>query len=610
MEKQKLVNQALDSFDPSGHYKREQIPELASWDLSLIFTSDEAWEKTFTDFKSELEGAAAYAGLLARSAQDLLAGLNQQEKLYRKAEKLMLYAHLKKDQDQTNQTYLAMSSRVSQLIAELSGKLAFMQPELASIPKESYEQFIASEPKLEVYRQFFDNILRRKAHTLSEKEESLLAKAGDVFDAGAEIFSSFSNADLKFPQVEIAGEAVRISQANFVPLLENRDRSIRQEVFSKYYGTYKQFSNTLALTLQKQVKQDNYLAAVRGHQSARAAALFNNAIKEEVYDQLLATVENHLTLLHDYVSLRKTKLGLSDLHCYDLYVPLLKETDFKFKPSQAMEIVKEALAPLGQEYLEGLDQAFDERWIDWFTNQGKRSGAYSSGSTYDSRPYILLNWQGNLDSLYTLIHELGHSMHSHFSDRQAYINSSYSIFLAEIASTTNENLLTHYLLSRETDPARRLFIINHYLDGFKGTVFRQTQFAKFEHLIHQAEQAGQPLTAAYLNETYGQINREFYGPDLYQDPEISWEWMRIPHFYYNYYVYQYATGFSAATSFARSILAGGKDERDAYLGFLKAGSSDYPLQVLQKAGLDMTKAEPIESALASFKEYLELFKEG
>lgn len=602
-------NEILDGFDPSKNWEREDLPEQGTWDLTKIFPDDEAWSRAFDEMKVLLETADKYAGKLSESADQLLAALRHYEKIVRKAEVLGLYAHLKKDQNQANSEYAAMEAKTSQLFARLGGKLAFMKPELTEIDLQVFESFVEDNEDLKLYKHYFDNIVRHKDYVLSEVEETLLAKAGDTFDAGAEVFSIFSNADLKFPKVRLENaEEIEITQANYISLLENKNRDLRKEVFEKYFATYKQFENTLALTLQKQVKQDNYLAEVRGHKDARAAALFNNAIPEKVHNQLLETVSNNLDLLHRYVAIRKESLAVDELHCYDLYTSMVEDVDFSFTPSQAQELVIDALQPMGPEYIKAIEEAFSERWIDWFPNQGKRSGAYSSGATYDALPYILLNWQGNLNSVYTLIHELGHSVHSYFSDTQPYLYSSYSIFLAEIASTANENLLTDYLLKKEKDPARRRYIINHYLDGFKGTVFRQTQFAKFEHLIHQADQNGTPLTADYLNKSYGQINSEFYGPSLYPDEEISTEWIRIPHFYFNYYVYQYATGFSAATAFTRQILEEGKPARDRFLKFLKSGSSDYPIEVLKASGLDMTKKEPIELALESFKYYLDLFE--
>ncbi|NLM18992.1 MAG: oligoendopeptidase F [Clostridiaceae bacterium] len=601
--------QDINQFDFSKNWQRSDIPEQATWDLTALFVSDEAWEKAFTELKGKTSDADRYAGKLAESAEQLLAALRHSEQLSREAEKLMQYARLKHDQDRADATYLAMYSRISQICSRLSGKLAFMQPELTAIDSEVLEGFLQDNSEFQLYKKFFKDIARNKVHTLSEKEETLIAKAGDVFDAGANIFAIFSNADLKFPRVKIAkGHKTRITQSNYVSLMESRQRRVRKKTFKKYFRTYQKFENTLALTLQNQIKQHNYLAEIYGHANARAAALFANAIPETVYDQLLNTVSNNISLLHRYVRIRKKALGLKYLHCYDLYTPMVMDVNFEFTPEEAQDLVIRALQPLGDEYIKIIKKAFAERWIDWFPSQGKYSGGYSSG-TYDSNPYILLNWQGSLDSVYTLIHELGHSVHTYFStQKQPYLYSGYSIFLAEIASTTNENLLTDYLLNNETDPERRRYIINHYLNGFKATMFRQTQFAKFEHLIHQAEQQGIPLTAEYLNQEYLRINHEFYGPNLISDPEISLEWMRIPHFYFNYYVYQYATGFSAATSFAKKILKSDQQAIKNYLDFLKSGSSDYPIETLAAAGLDMTKAEPIEQALETFAHYMDLFE--
>lgn len=603
--------QTMEGFDPSKNWQRSELPEEATWNLAPIFISDEDWETAFVALRDKLEDADKYSGKLSDSADQLLAGIKHQETLAREANLLLQYAYLKRDQNQADSKYSGMQARIAQLFSQIMGKLAFMRPELSQIKPETIKQFLEENSQLKIYEHFFKNIERHKAHTLSEKEETLLAKAGDIFDAGANVFAVFSNADLKFPILKTEDDVdVQITQANYISLMENTNREVRKITFEEYYGTYKKFENTLAMTLQNQIKQDNYFAEVYGHESARVAALFDNAIQEKVYDQLLSTVSTNLDLLHRYVRVRREALGLDELHCYDLYTPMVADVDFRFTPAEAQELVIKALEPLGEEYVSVIKKAFAERWIDWFANEGKRSGAYSSSGAYDSKPYILLNWQGSLDSVFTLIHELGHSVHSYFSIKnQPYVYSSYSIFLAEIASTTNENLLTHYLLETETDPLRRRYIINHYLDGFKATVFRQTQFAKFEHDIHQAEQNGTPLTADYLNQLYAEINAEFYGEELYPDPQIANEWLRIPHFYFNYYVYQYATGFSAATSFAKQIIDQGSPAVDRYLKFLKAGSSDYPLQVLENSGLDMTTAEPIEQALKTFEHYLDLFEE-
>ncbi|NLB09040.1 MAG: oligoendopeptidase F, partial [Clostridiales bacterium] len=432
------------------------------------------------------------------------------------------------------------------------------------------------------------------------------AKAGEIFNNPSMSFTVLNDSDFRFPMIiNEAGEEVELTHGRYGKFLESRDRRVRREAFQNLYQVYDQFQNTSASLLSGNINVHNFVAEVRNFPSARAAALFENAISEDVYDNLVTTVNRNLPLLHRYIALRKQALGLEELHSYDLYVSLIEGIDVKYGFEEAQEIIVAALSPLGPEYVEIVRRAFRERWIDRADNKGKRSGAYSSGA-HGTNPYILLNWQGTLDNLFTLAHELGHSVHSWYSrNTQPFIYSSYSIFLAEIASTMNENLLTDYLLSQTDDDKLRQTVINNYLDGFKGTVFRQTQFAEFEHLIYTAAAAGTPLTSAFLTEQYGEMNKRYYGEDLTFDPEIGLEWSRIPHFYLNYYVYQYATGFSAATSFAHMVKTEGQPAVDRYLQFLKAGSSDYPLSVLKKAGLDMSEVKPIEDAFAVFTSYLE-----
>jgi oligoendopeptidase F len=419
-----------------------------------------------------------------------------------------------------------------------------------------------------------------------------------------------NNADLKFPVVKNdEGEDVQLTHGVYGQLLESTNRNVREQAFKSLYSVYHQFRNTFASTLSTHVKGHNYKAKIRGYGSAREAALSGNHIPEDVYETLTLVVNQYLPLLHRYVELRKELLGLDELHMYDLYTPLLAEAPVKFSYEEAQAKALEALKPLGEEYLEVVKKAFAERWIDVVENQGKRSGAYSSGA-YDTQPYILLNWHDRLDELYTLVHEMGHSVHSYFTRHtQPYVYGDYSIFLAEIASTTNENLLTSYLLETEKDPKIRAYIINHYLDGFKGTIFRQTQFAEFEHFIHTEDAAGNPLTSEHLSKFYGELNMKYYGPIVVNDEEIKDEWSRIPHFYYNYYVYQYATGFSAASALAKRIVEAEPDALEKYLTYLKSGSSDYPIEVMKKAGVDMTQPTYIEDAMEIFAQRLDELEE-
>jgi oligoendopeptidase F len=450
-----------------------------------------------------------------------------------------------------------------------------------------------------------DSLTSAREHVLTAREEELLAGAGEIFAAPSKTFSVLNNADMTFPKVKNEeGQEVQLTHGLYGKLMESPDREVREGAFKALYKTYDGLKNTFATTLSTNVKAHNYKAKVHKYESARAAALANNHIPESVYDTLLDVVNEHLPLLHRYVDLRKDLLGVEELHMYDMYTPLTGEAPIKYSIEAAMEETLKGLQPLGEDYLAILQEAFDNRWIDWLENEGKRSGAYSSGA-YDTNPYILMNWQDSLNQLYTLVHELGHSVHSYLTRKnQPYVYGDYSIFLAEIASTTNENILTDYLLKTQTDPKVRIYILNHYLDGFKGTIFRQTQFAEFEHYIHQQALAGVPLTQDFMTSYYAELNAKYYGPSVEKDPEIGIEWTRIPHFYYNYYVYQYATGFSAATALAKRIVEGEEGALEKYLSYLKAGNSGYPIEVMKKAGVDMTQSAYIEDAMKVFEERL------
>ena len=444
-------------------------------------------------------------------------------------------------------------------------------------------------------------MLGNRPHTLPAEQEALLAGAGEIFGAASNTFAVLNNADLVFPVItDSQGEQIQLSHGVYGQLMESTDRTVRQAAYEGLYQVYEQFRNTFAQTLSTNVKTHNYRAKVRHFDSARAAALSGNHIPESVYDTLVAVVNQNLPLLHRYVALRKRLLGLEELYMYDMYTPLVGEAPIQYTYEEAVAKAKEALTPLGDEYQEVVAEAFSSRWIDVVENKGKRSGAYSSGA-YDTAPYILLNWHDTLDQLFTLVHEMGHSVHSYFTrNNQPFVYGDYSIFLAEIASTTNENILTEYLLETEKDPLVRAYVLNHYLDGFKGTIFRQTQFAEFEHFIHEEDAAGVPLTAEYLSENYGKLNAKYYGDAVTYDDEIKLEWSRIPHFYYNYYVFQYATGFSAASALSKKILAEEPQALENYLNYLKAGSSDYPIEVMKKAGVDMTKPDYLEEAMKVF----------
>lgn len=580
---------------------REALPEALTWDLTTIFPDDAAFDQAFEDVKVAVKEVAGYQGTLHKGATTFLQALEGILAVYRQLETLYVYSHLKNDQDTGNTQYQGLYARASSLLAEASEALAWFEPELLTLSDEQIAAYFEEAPKLTEYRHYIQQMLGNRPHTLPAEQEALLAGAGEIFGAASNTFAVLNNADLVFPVItDSQGEQIQLSHGVYGQLMESTDRTVRQAAYQGLYQVYEQFRNTFAQTLSTNVKTHNYRAKVRHFDSARAAALSGNHIPESVYDTLVAVVNQNLPLLHRYVALRKRLLGLEELHMYDMYTPLVGEAPIQYTYEEAVAKAKEALTPLGDEYQEVVAEAFSSRWIDVVENKGKRSGAYSSGA-YDTAPYILLNWHDTLDQLFTLVHEMGHSVHSYFTrNNQPYVYGDYSIFLAEIASTTNENILTEYLLETEKDPLVRAYVLNHYLDGFKGTIFRQTQFAEFEHFIHEEDAAGVPLTAEYLSENYGKLNAKYYGDAVTYDDEIKLEWSRIPHFYYNYYVFQYATGFSAASALSKKILAEEPQALENYLNYLKAGSSDYPIEVMKKAGVDMTKPDYLEEAMKVF----------
>ncbi|MGM0148743.1 oligoendopeptidase F [Enterococcus sp. AZ162] len=584
---------------------REDLPEKLTWDLTPIFSSDQEFDKKYEELTEELKNSEHYKGTLGNGATAFLEALEFVLTMYRKVELIYVYSHLKNDQDTTNTTYQALYARAGSLLSKVSEAIAWYEPEVLQLSDEQIWQYFEEEPKLEVYRHYVKQMVDNRTHILSADQEALLAGAGEIFGASSGTFAVLNNADLEFPTITGEnGEKIQLSHGVYGQLLESTNREVREAAFKGLYSVYAQFRNTFASTLGTHIKGHNFKAKARRYASAREAALSNNHIPESVYDTLVTVVNKHLPLLHRYMELRKRLLNVDTLHMYDLYTPVLGEAPIKFTYEEAVEKAIESLAPMGEEYLAVVKEAFSNRWIDVVENKGKRSGAYSSGS-YDTNPYILMNWHDTLDQLFTLVHEMGHSVHSYFTrSNQPFVYGDYSIFLAEIASTTNENILTEHLLATEEDPRVRAYVLNHYLDGFKGTIFRQTQFAEFEHFMHQEDAKGTPLTSEYLSESYGELNAKYYGPAVEKDPEIKDEWARIPHFYYNYYVYQYSTGFSAASALAKKIWEKEPGALDAYLTYLKAGNSDYPVEVMKKAGVDMTQAAYIEDAMAVFEQRL------
>ncbi len=588
--------------------KRSQVPVALTWDTTTIFENDAAWEQSFKAAEFSLQEAASFNGKLASSAKSLLKALEYRNHVVQLVEHLYTYASLKSDEDTANPLYQGFQSRARSLYGKLASELSFYDTQLLQADEAVLRSYL-KEPSLAIYAHEFEILFSRRAHILSDKEENLLAQASEVLGAAGQTFSVLNNADLKLPIIEGEnGEKVQLSHGRYGLFLESQDRQVRENAFKAMYATYGSFKNTFASTLSTNVKAHNFNAKVRNFKTAREAALFSNHIPESVYDALVAAINEGTPLLHRYVSLRKKVLKLPELRMYDLYVPMVDDVELKFTYEEAQTIILEALSVLGEDYVSHLKEAFQKRWIDVLENTGKRSGAYSSGS-YNTNPFILLNWQDNLDNVYTLAHELGHSMHSYYTRKnQPFIYGDYSIFVAEVASTTNENLLTAYLLKKFKDPKVQATIINHYLDGVKGTVYRQTQFAEFEHFIHTADASGIALTSEALSDKYDEINKRYYGPGMTYDAEIATEWARIPHFYYNYYVYQYATGFSAASALAYKILNEGQSAVENYLRFLKAGSSVTPIEALKIAGVDMSTNQATLDALKLFKQRLDEFE--
>ncbi|MFB1081363.1 oligoendopeptidase F [Jeotgalibacillus sp. JSM ZJ347] len=586
--------------------ERNEVPEELTWNLEAIFATDEDWHSEYKEVLAESKKADQIQGTLSNSADTFYDALKFQDAVMERLERLYTYSHMRHDQDTGNSTYQGMDDRAKNLVSQVSSAFAFMLPEILSIEEEKIHQFLQEKPELETYRHSLEVLNAQRPHVLTAEMEGLLAEASEVLNGSANTFGTLNNADLTFPTIKDEnGEEVEVTHGRFINFLESGDQRVRRDAFKAVYKTYGKFRNTFASTLGGQVKKDNFNARIRKYRSARHAALSNNSIPEDVYENLTGTINKNLHLLHRYVKLRKKVLGLEELHMYDLYTPLVKDAAMKVPYDEAKEMMTEGLKPLGEEYLSVVKEGLANRWVDVEENKGKRSGAYSSGA-FGTNPYILMNWQDNVNNLFTLAHEFGHSVHSYYSRaNQPYHDSGYSIFVAEVASTCNEALLNDHLLATIEDEKKRLYILNHFLEGFRGTVFRQTMFAEFEHKIHQMAQDGEALTADSLTKEYYELNKKYFGDELIVDEEIGLEWARIPHFYYNYYVYQYATGYSAATALSKKILDEGQPAVENYINeFLKAGSSDYPIEVLKKAGVDMTTAQPIEEACKVFEEKL------
>ncbi|GAA3732295.1 oligoendopeptidase F [Salinicoccus jeotgali] len=587
---------------------REEQQEKYTWNLGNIFESDDAFEEKYKELEGRLDEAEKFEGGIG-SLEKLSEALHTQRELTEEIGKLFVYSHLKHDQDTSNDTYSGMEAKARTLVVKFNTAWSFLVPEILQIDEDTLEEWRQDE-RLSEFSFDLEKLNRKREHILSDKEEKLMAQAGEVLSNPTSTFGMFNNADLEFPDaIDAEGNAHTLTQGTYIDLLKSSDRELRKSAYENLYKTYGSFKNTLSQTLQGVVSTHVFEAQARGYESARHQALSNNFIPEEVYDNLVTTVNEHLHLLHRYTELRKQLLGLDTLKMYDVYTPMVKDVDFKIEYEEAKEWMLNSLEPMGEEYVGIVKEGLENRWVDVYENKGKRSGAYSSG-TYGTNPFILMNWQDNVNNLFTLTHEFGHSVHSYYSRQNQPSNmSGYSIFIAEVASNFNEALLADYMFRNLEDKKKKLYLLNEQLEGFKGSVFRQTMFAEFEHKIHTMKEQGEPLTAGSLNEVYGALNRKYFGDVMEYDEYIEAEWARIPHFYMNYYVYQYSTGYAAAASLSKQVLEEGSETAERYINeFLKKGSSDYPINVLKNAGVDMTTAEPVENAMKVFESQLDQFE--
>lgn len=589
--------------------KRSEVAIQDTWDLSSLFENDQAWQVEFEQLEQEIEKLGGYKGHLQESSDLLLEALETSSNLNRRLERLFVYAQQSFDTDTTNSFYQKMYGRVQSLEVKLTSAASYIEPEILAIPTEVLNQYRKSENGIVVYAQYIENITRQREHTLSAEMEEVLSQVSEFSSGASEIFSMFHHADMKFGTVKNEeGEEIELTHGRYGRLLESTNRAVREQAFKTLYASYQAYENTLATIYQTNLKATCFYAKMRKYHSSREASLHNSNIPIEVYDNLIDTMHRKLPLLHRYVALRKKLLGVEELHMYDLYTPIVGDMDQKYTFEQAKELVREALKPMGEEYGSILEKGFAERWIDVYENQGKRSGAYSFGS-YDSNPYVLLNYNQSLKNVFTLAHEMGHSIHSYYSKKsQSYVNAQYRLFVAEVASTCNESLLIHFLLERCTNQRERAYLLNYFMESFRGTVFRQTMFAEFEKIVHQMVEAKEVLNAEVLKEIYHKLNQQYFGDEIIIDQEIDMEWARIPHFYSDFYVYQYATGFSAAIALSKRILEQKDRAVEDYKKFLKGGCSMYPIELLKIAGVDMTTAAPIEAALQMFEELLDEFE--
>ena len=588
--------------------RKEQKKENC-WAIEDLYATDGDWEKDYSQLAGQMKNFESYKGKLGNSGETLLAAFQEMDLLKCNMEKLYVYANQRYHEDTGNHKYQELSARASRLEMELGHELSFFEPEIMEISVDRLESFYESIPELTKYKRKIQECLRMKPHILSKEMEEILAQTQEMGNAPQNIFSMFQNADLTFGRIVVDGKEMELTQGNFVRILENKDRNVRKQAFTQVYAKYKEFQNTLAAAYSGNLAKDMFYVKVRKYPSCLDMELSQGNIPREVYTRLIEAVHRKLPAMYDYVEMRKKLLGVDQIHMYDVYVPIVDKVEKEIPFEEAKEIVKEGLAILGEDYVELLEQGFSQRWIDIYENKGKRGGAYSWGA-YGTHPYVLLNYQGNLNHVFTLAHEMGHALHSYYSDHaQPYTYAGYFIFVAEVASTCNEALLIHHMLKNAQDDKEKAYLLNYFLDQFKGTVYRQAMFAEFEMLAHEKAEKGEGITAQLLEDIYYELNKKYFGDGMVSDPEIAMEWARIPHFYTPFYVYQYATGFSAAIAISNKIINGEPGIVEAYKKFLSGGSSMDCIDLLKLCGVDMTSTEPVENALQVFEERLAEFKE-
>lgn len=584
---------------------REEIDNRFKWKLEDIYKDDEAWERDFTRLGEMAKETALFKNKLNESPETLYKALVGKDELFKLLEKLYTYARMRRDEDNTNSIYQGLTDRISGLVTEILAHISFYDPEIIAMEGEKIQSFMKDYEPLGLYDKYFENLLREKEHILTKREEELLALTSEMGQTSMETFTMLNNADMRFPKItDEDGNIVELTKGNYIKFLESKNREVRKQAYVGLYTEYKRLINTFSKTLSGSIKKDKFYSSVRKYASSRNESLSDDNVPETVYDNLITSVHENLESFYEYVNLRKRVLGRENLNMYDMYVPLFEEPAKNIPYEEGYETVIKALSPLGEEYTGYLKKAYSSGWIDVFESRGKTSGAYSWGN-YSTHPYVLLNYQGTYRDIFTIAHEMGHAMHTLYTNKtQPFIYSEYKIFVAEVASILNEFLLMDYLVKNAAGKMEKAYLINSFLDDFKGTLFRQTMFAEFEKIVHGKAGNNEPLTADVFNRIYGELNSKYYGPKVETDEYIQSEWARIPHFYSSFYVYKYATGFIAAAALSEKISEGDEGQTKKYIEFLKSGSSDYPIELLKKAGVDLTTAEPVRNAMDKYKKLI------